>query len=586
MLITLGLTAFAYRIELETLLTQLQSIENRENDIVVKRIRKQFEEIIADLYILSELSSTRKFANSANVANLDELESDFSNLAKRKKIYQKISYIDSEGNFIAGVQYNETLDHAYPLQRVQSNLDTDVYTDTKSIFKDQIYVSSFDMTIENTNSDIPHIKFAIGVYDDSNSRKGIVLLDYMGDKLLELMDQYSFYENRSENFILNRDGESLKVSQSLREKVLEKKSAEKIFFKKVFPEEWEKMTSAASGDFFSENGFYVYTTFFPLLEIYKVGRDFENFALSEQGGMDVTKYSWKLVSHIPVKSMNSLKFNIIKKYTALDFSLFAIMALILWILADESMNKKIAEKNLMLQNEELKKANDMKDKFFSIIAHDLKTPFTGLLGLMEILMKKHGNLSEERKERFLKEIYRTLKHTYNLLENLLQWSRLQTQNIDFSPTELKLKELLQDTVSLLSINASRKDIVISMDVATEQVVYGDSKMLQVIFRNILSNAIKYTGRDGGIQINAVSNDDEVEISIKDNGIGMSREILSRIFDKNMKYSTLGTENEIGTGLGLILVKEFLKRNNGRIIADSEVGEGTEFKITLPMKRWL
>jgi signal transduction histidine kinase len=586
MLITVGLTAFAYRMELETLLNQLQSIENRENDIVVERIRKQFTEIIGDLYILAELSSTRKFANSANVTSLDELESDFSNLAKRKKIYQKISYIDTEGEFIAGVQYNETLDNASLLKRRQSNPDVDVYEDTKSIFKNQVYVSSFDMTIENTNSAIPHIKFAIGVYDDNNSRKGIVILDYMGDKLLELMDQYSFYENRSENFILNRDGESLKVSQSLRQKILEKKSPEKIFFKKVFPEEWEKMTDASSGDFFSVNGFYVYTTFFPLLEIYKAGRDFENFALSEQGGMDITKYSWKLVSHIPVKSMNFLKFNIIKKYTALDFSLLAIIALILWILADESMNKKIAEKNLMLQNEELKKANDMKDKFFSIIAHDLKTPFTGLLGLMEILMKKQGNLSEERKERFLKEIYRTLKHTYNLLENLLQWSRLQTQNIDFSPTELKLKELLQDTVSLLLINASRKDIVISMDVADEKVVYGDSKMLQVIFRNILSNAIKYTGREGNIQISAISNDGEVEISIKDNGIGMSREILSRIFDKNTKYSTLGTENEIGTGLGLILVKEFLRRNNGRIIADSEVGNGTEFKITLPAKRWL
>ena len=578
--VTVALTAFAYRMEIDNLFRQLESIENRENDIVVERVKKQFEDILSDLYLLPELSSVKRFINLSDENSLKELEYDLSNLLKRKKIYQQISYIDEEGKLVLNLNNKNDIASLNPTNK---NLEEQIYKAAKDLYKNQIYVDFFNENDKSLNLNQHNIKFAIGVYDENKQKKGIIVINYMGDKLLELIDQYSFYQNKSENFILNKNGEFLKIAKSFGEKVLGKKVIEERFFKKNFPDEWKTMESEHNGYFFSENGFYVYTTIYPLLEIYKVGRNFEMFTMLLQGGIDVKKSSWKLVSHIPLKSIKAMKFEILKKYITLDFSLFAILVLILWVLADESMRKKIAENNLMLQNEELRNANKTKDKFFSIIAHDLRTPFTGLLGLMELLMKKQGNFSEEKKEKFLTEIYRTLKHTYNLLENLLQWSRLQTQNIDFDPTELKLRELLEDTMSLLALNASKKEIEMSLNVKSNELVYGDSKMLQVIFRNIISNAIKYTGRKGEIEINVDSKMDEVEVSIKDNGIGMSKEDLVRIFDKNKKYSTLGTENEIGTGLGLALTKEFLKRNNGRIIVDSEPGKGSEFKITLPKK---
>ncbi len=578
--VTVGLTAFAYMMEVDNLFRQLESIENRENDIVVERVKKQFEDILSDLYLLSELSSVQRFVEFGNDESLEKLGYDLSNLLKRKKIYQQISYIDEAGNLIVGLKNENGI---VSVDNSNKNLDEQAYKSTKNLYKNQIYVDFFDIDDKSLDVNKHNIKFAIGVYDENDKKNGIIVLDYMGDNLLELIDQYSFYQNKSENFILNKNGEFLKVAQTFGEKVLGTKEVKKNFFKKNFPEEWQIMEDAYNGYFFSENGFYVYTTIYPLLEIYKVGRNFEMFTMLVQGGINVRKSSWKLVSHIPLKSIKSLKFEILKKYITLDFSLFAILVLILWILADESMRKKIAENNLMLQNQELRNANNTKDKFFSIIAHDLRTPFTGLLGLMEMLIKKQENFSEERKEKFLNEIYRTLKHTYNLLENLLQWSRLQTQNIDFNPTELRLKDLLQNTMSLLELNASRKEIEMSLNVEPDELVYADSKMLQVIFRNIISNAIKYTGRKGKIQINIDSRADEVEVSVKDNGIGMSKEDLAIIFDKNIKHSTLGTENEIGTGLGLALTKEFLKRNSGRIIVNSELGKGSEFKITLPKK---
>ena len=230
---------------------------------------------------------------------------------------------------------------------------------------------------------------------------------------------------------------------------------------------------------------------------------------------------------------------------------------------------------------QLKELNESKDKFFSIIAHDLKSPFTSLLGLSEFLLNDYESLTSEDIRNFSENIYKSAKGVFNLLENLLQWSRFQTGRMEFLPTNFNVNELLEQTISLYKVNIVKKNISIKYFADKEVNVFADKFMIDTVIRNLVSNAIKFTPNNGEIELSAKFEGRFALIEISDNGVGISKENIKKIFTLGERITTLGTDKEKGTGLGLILCKEFIEKNNGDITVQSILGQGTKFTILLP-----
>lgn len=251
----------------------------------------------------------------------------------------------------------------------------------------------------------------------------------------------------------------------------------------------------------------------------------------------------------------------------------------LMILRDITL-QKIAELQVLKFTEELKQLNYTKDKFFSIIGHDLRAPINGLLNYAEILFEEYDVLSKEEIREFAGYISEIAKTTNSLLNNLLDWSRIQTGKIAFEPSELQLYLTVDKISRLLSATASNKQVKIINKIDHELICFADSNMLQSIILNLISNAIKFSNIGGEVIVNATNYDDYIKISVRDCGIGIKDEHLRILFDNNSTLTTLGTAKEKGTGLGLMLCKEFVKFHSGNIWAESKVGHGTVFSFTI------
>ncbi|MBN1180981.1 MAG: hypothetical protein JXB49_01750 [Bacteroidales bacterium] len=234
-------------------------------------------------------------------------------------------------------------------------------------------------------------------------------------------------------------------------------------------------------------------------------------------------------------------------------------------------------------NTKLHELNATKDKFFSIIAHDLKNPFQTITGFLELIKTKFKILPEDKILKYIDLSYNTSKNTFNLLENLLNWSRSQTNQIKYDPAVLYLNEILLGNIDAMEANLANKKIKVYTEFPKNYTIFADRNMVNTVIRNILSNAIKFTPLNGVITISLKEIDDSILTCIEDTGIGIPPALLETLFDMERSFTKEGTEGETGTGLGLILCKEFVNRNNGSIWAESEENKGSKFYFTFPKK---
>ena len=252
--------------------------------------------------------------------------------------------------------------------------------------------------------------------------------------------------------------------------------------------------------------------------------------------------------------------------------------------ASELLARVKTHLQLKVAQEKLQEANATKDRFFSIIAHDLKGPFNSLLGYTDVLMNYWDSYPDEKRKKFVKTIHQQSDRLFRMLENLLDWSRIQLGKIEQRPEKIKLHLLTGSDLLLLKPQAEKKKIELHHDVPKSALAYGDRNMISTVTRNLLSNAIKFTHPGGQIRITGREDGDFHEITVSDNGIGIADTNLSKLFRIDGHFSTYGTDKEVGTGLGLILCKEFVEENGGRLWVASEEGKGSVFSFTVPRFR--
>ena len=295
--------------------------------------------------------------------------------------------------------------------------------------------------------------------------------------------------------------------------------------------------------------------------------------------------------------INILKLNknrIQRNFLIISSLLILLLVIVLYnrFLLKKKTNKQLqnAIKKISESEADLKELNATKNKLFTIISHDLKGPFSSLLGFSEILAQESDKYNKEKIIQFSNIINTSAHDLFNLVENLLQWSRCQSKNMKYYPEKINLKELVTDIFSVLQFNAKNKNITLNSKIHENTYVFADSNIVSIVIRNLVSNALKFTDNGGKIVVKtrqclvsttSIEKNNSIEISVIDTGIGISEENIDKLFKINTNYTTQGTSDEKGTGLGLIICKEFIEKSGGKIWVESKPGIGSTFKFTLP-----
>lgn len=249
------------------------------------------------------------------------------------------------------------------------------------------------------------------------------------------------------------------------------------------------------------------------------------------------------------------------------------------VLSSEEIEKQ--KKSIEEQNTELQQLNATKDKLFSIIAHDLKNPFNGIIGISSILQQNMSRMKKEDITELLISIHDAATGAHKLLENLLEWSLTQTGAIDFRPIFITVRYIVMDITSMTASMQEQKKIQLLNEIDENTQVFADFNMLNTILRNLIMNSLKFTPEGGKIWVKCTESDSDFQISVEDTGVGIEEEKIKNLFDMSIRNSTPGTFNEKGTGLGLLLCKEFVAKHNGSLQVQSKIGVGTKFIVVLP-----
>jgi signal transduction histidine kinase len=261
---------------------------------------------------------------------------------------------------------------------------------------------------------------------------------------------------------------------------------------------------------------------------------------------------------------------------------FAIIIVFYFLVRNDIKFKIRTEKELKQKSEELKLSNNYKDKMFSIIAHDLRNPFQPILTISEIMITDYNSLNDNEIKELGEQLELISKNVMVLLENLLEWSKVQTGKMHFNPEVISVKDKFASVIRNLSVYAEKKKIKIYDDLDTDIKVFADNNMLSSILQNLVSNAIKFTPVNGEIRINSMVEEENILFSVYDSGIGIAKEYIGKIFNMGDHYTTKGTNDEKGSGLGLLLCKEFVEMHRGKIWAEANKNEGTTFYFTIPI----
>lgn len=262
-------------------------------------------------------------------------------------------------------------------------------------------------------------------------------------------------------------------------------------------------------------------------------------------------------------------------YVTKPFNAIELIARVETHLALKKSSEEIRRSNI-----KLKELNSTKDKFFSILAHDLRNPLISFKGITELLINNYKDFTEEERIEFINSMKNSAKHLFELFDNLLEWSRMQTGRINFNPISFNSKPLIAKAISILEANSTNKKINL-IDNTDKHYIFGDKDMFSSIFRNLLSNAIKFSYTNSEIIITSSDHKSHIQFDVTDHGIGIGEDELSKLFRIDEHVSKKGTIEENGSGLGLILCKEFTSKNNGKIWVKSKTNEGSTFSFTFP-----
>jgi signal transduction histidine kinase len=546
-------------------------------------------------YYLSslELKDEAKDSNGLVLSynNIGLLYQKFGDFEKTKEYYYKGLEIATKVNYLFGIAYsNENLGYYFLQQKLYNEADN-YFQKALQQYKDinhkggqcNIYnhLGNLNYQLNNINDAINYYQKAYQVAQEASDKKATILTyNNLGKSYNQLKDysKAKFYLNNALELMKEE-----KLPDFIKDTYAYLAEAHENSGDIKQALNYLKLYKATSDSLYSSENFRVINDFKEKYEAER--RDKENEALKAKAllqAAELEKQSYLrnfgiiLIIFFIIAILYLVKSNSRKKLQNQEI-----------LAAKEKVDKlyeelKLAMEKITASEKTLKEANATKDKFFSIIAHDLRNPFMSILGFLDLLTNSYNEYDETDRIEMIKNTNSLAVNTFKLLENLLQWSRLQTEGIQFYPRKINITKLIKNTIDTLKPGANLKSINLSL-ITNEQIDFlGDEDMLNTIFRNLISNSIKFTPEKGFIVVEIKKELKKLIVQITDSGIGMDSETVENLFKITKVKSKKGTKGEKGTGIGLILTYEFIEKHNGKISVESELGKGSKFIIEFPI----
>jgi signal transduction histidine kinase len=516
----------------------------------------------------------KSLALAMQALKLSEKNNDKLGMLEARVVFSEIYYILGD--------YHQTLSNLAIAEQIDSTIPVSNFTLNMYISYGYVYVKLGDCDraisylkkglskankVEFNGLKISIYKVLAIAYDKKGDReKSIAYFKYSLEfakkiknsmreqsTLIELSDVYSTYKPDSALFYLNRALDIADQFKMQRQQILILDKMSKLYKRKGKAAQALSLKERSAE--MAEQYFY---------------KDMSKQVLNLEAAFDLEKSNAKL-RELTLKSETQQ----MQKNVFLYIAIAAILVLLI-TLAHFFRVKQLNNK-LRVANKELEESNDVKDKFFSIIAHDIRSPLVSTIGILELIDSK--DIDEETKTLMVNKLIVHCKNSLSILDKLLKWGQMQIKGVRIDQQNFRPIKNIERNLSLLKDGASRKNIKIDLDVPSRLEVFADPDHFDFVIRNLVSNAIKFTNENGLIQISADIDNDNILFKVKDNGVGISEARMKKIFELSA-MGTRGTSAEEGTSLGLIICKEFVEANKGRIYVDSVVGEGTTFSFSL------
>ncbi|PKQ64464.1 hypothetical protein BZG02_06565 [Labilibaculum filiforme] len=544
----------------------------------LENIQDDVKSVTSDLMMLAESASLKKYWNDKEGV-IEDLEAEFLNLSFHHYVFDQVRLIDEEGMEIIRINYNSGSPSVVPKEVLQNKKDRYYFYNAFQLNRNEVFISPLDLNVENGELEEPlkpMIRFATPVFDKQNVKRGVVVLNYYGQNII---DEFVNQDNpliKDQLMFLNSEGYWFKGENAADDWGFMYEDKRNLTFKNRYGAVWDSIVDTGQAQFETGSGLFTFKTVYPIPE---------NLTPNKSGNLrTVDDYHWKIVSFIPFAVLHE-KSNMRWKQALFVLSLLFISWLfVLYRLVRAQYFKLKSQEALLERETALRELNATKDKLFSVVAHDLINPFNSIIGFSSVLLQQVNEKDYEGIEEYAEIIHDSSSRAMDLLSNLLEWSRSQIGKIDFKPVSYNLNQQIHEAVLLLTDTATIKSIKIVTNLPSDFAIFAHKEMISTVIRNLISNAIKFTMPGGEIVVAAEKQNDVVTISICDNGVGIPPENLAKLFLMTESYSSLGTAKEKGTGLGLMLCKEFVEKHQGRIWVESEVGKGSCFRFSLPVHK--
>lgn len=584
-LIVLSIMFGFYKAEISRYRFTLEMLEKTQMEHKKEDMLDDLEHVAFNLACLSDLSSLRSFVDDPSDSNKKDLIEDFFVFCAVEKKYDQIRFIDDKGLEIVRINYNKGNTEVVSPDKLQYKTKRYYFRDTYQLSKDQVFVSPLDLNIERGEIEKPlkpMIRFGKPIFTKDNVKKGVIILNFLAEGIIKRFSEHHSKHGLLTNhsLMVNHQGFWLKGFDSSDEWGFMFQNNKK--FEHYSADAWQIISSKDFGQFENDKGLFTFDTIYPIAEAQVSSTGSVHPFEESKAKLFSQGYFWKIINHIEREDLYSKNIDLLAR-----IRLFFIMFFILWFMTSLFIafllqKRKEKAEELKEYAQQLQETNAMKDKLLSIISHDLRNPLSVITGMSTALIRDFADGFYDDAKSFCHDINVAGQRALTLLQNLMQWAQIQTGSLRCHPESIELRSLVDFNIDLLKTNSADKSITVVNDVAAEIMGLGDRNMIDVVLRNLINNAIKFTPENGSVTVTAKDNGQEISVSVTDTGVGIAQEKIETLYklDKDC-VSTPGTNGERGSGLGLILCKDFIKKNGGQIFVESEISKGTTFTFTLP-----